>query len=949
MNHHQGGQQLIRPWLIRAPLAGVAGAIITGVIAGRYIPLPTLCWAALAGAALLAAAITFRRRHLKALTAASVLACIFAIAAGRVRLDYYSARGDDVVTYTAGRLILATVRGRIVTSPQSYDPSSSLKLGYKRGPRTSFILSATQIRTSEGWRNVSGLARVTIGQIDDRLSAGQQLELVCSLSRPRESANPGQFDTAARARRTRVLTNISVPAADGVEILSGSKQPWFTRIFWNLRAAARQHLSYCGDEQAGRLVGALIVGERHPALREMNRQMVRTGVAHFLSISGLHLGVFLGFVYLLCRLFAFTPRRSAWIVLVVLAAYVLLAEPRAPLLRSAIMAAAMCAAVVFRRSLHPLNALSLAAIILLAFDPLELFAPGFQLSFTIVGGLILLHRPVRDIIFRRFVRRRGLMVFRGEQRFQRWLYHTAANWLMSAVSLCLTAYMMAAPLAAYHFGVFSPYAPLLSLVLFPLVAAVLIPGYLALGLALLMPNLSYAVGRLAGTAADALAAALGAIGKLPAAYLELRPVPAAWALLCYGAVAILWQHRRIRFARALAGVAALAIVVLTAWTQLPAPAPKASELHLLSVGDGQCAVLRTPSGQCFIFDAGTRSGFDAWRATLEPFLRHERLRRPQIAFVSHANTDHYNALPGLIEQGHLRRVYLNSYFGRGPTGENGESPDAARFVNLLKSGGVEIVRLRAGDHFELGDQIMVEVLWPPERREDLAADPNETSLVLRVSSGARSVLLPGDIGKVAMRELLARGSDLRADVLVAPHHGGWAGEKTPEGENLRAAFLRAVSPEVVLVSRGSEPYVPPDASEQRRRYYGRIKSAYRYYSTCSNGWIRISLSLLLHMLQRLDTRDTRAGRRERKDDAIVLGTSRKPPEQNSTSRSRLAVLFRAPRFALFSHRYPMRHKGVVVLQHEFPQPGDRRGNRRQQCQKHARKEEKACNSPHHQP
>ena len=333
MDHVQAGERLARPRLARAPLAGVAAALIVGIVAGRYLPLPAAGWATLGAAAFIAAAVTFRRVHPHLITTTSVLACVFAIGAAYVRLALSSVADDDIATYTSRRPMLATVRGRIVTSPQVYDPAGSLKFGYAGGARTSFVLAAAQINTSDGWRKVSGLARVAVRQIDDRLAAGQDVELVCWLARPRGPSNPGQFDRAAAARRTRVLTSITVPAADGVTMLGAPGRPWHSKLFWNLRAAARQHLADCGDKETGSLMNALLIGERHPALRDINRQMVRTGTAHFLSISGLHLGVFLGFVYLLCRLFALAPRRSAGVVLIVLAAYMLLAQPRAPLLR----------------------------------------------------------------------------------------------------------------------------------------------------------------------------------------------------------------------------------------------------------------------------------------------------------------------------------------------------------------------------------------------------------------------------------------------------------------------------------------------------------------------------------------------------------------------------------------------------------------------------------------
>ncbi|MCK4601503.1 MAG: ComEC/Rec2 family competence protein, partial [Phycisphaerae bacterium] len=446
-------------------------------------------------AALLLGAATFRRRHLHLATAFAVGVCVFAVGAVHVRYVYFAVPDNHVVTYTKSTSILATLCGRIVTSPQIYEDTA--ELGYRRPPRTAFLLEARSIRTQAGWEETTGLVRVTIDEPNERLAAGQDVELLGWLGRFRGPSNPGQFDWSAAMRDKQVLARMTVKSADGATVLGNRDRPWYVSAFWRLRASARQHWSSCGDLQSGRLLNALIIGERHPVLRRLNRTMVRAGIAHFLSISGLHLGVFLSFIYLLCRLARLTPRRAGIVVLVILAVYVLLAESRPPLLRSAIMAAFLCIAVIFYRRYAALNALAAAAILLLAIEPLQIFQAGFQLSFVIVAGLVLLHRPVRELIFAHWIRRRGLMVFRGEHGTRRWLYHNAADWLMSGITMCIVAYVVAAPLVAWHFGLFSPYAALLSAAFFPLVLAVLLPGYLSIALAWPMPNLSYSIGRIA--------------------------------------------------------------------------------------------------------------------------------------------------------------------------------------------------------------------------------------------------------------------------------------------------------------------------------------------------------------------------------------------------------------------------------------------------------------------
>jgi len=813
----------------RAPMVPVAVAMVLGIVAGRYVPLATGFYAACGLAALGLAVFTFRREHLHLLTSIVVGVAVFAAGAIHVRITYFQVSEDHIVTYTGRSRIPATIRGQIVTSPQIVEADPNMTFGYRRPARTCFLLRADGIKTGDDWREVSGLVRVSVKEPDDRLAAGQDVELVGWMGRFRGPDNPGQFDQAAAARNQHTLVWMSVEGCDGVTVRPDDGASWCARAFWRLRALARQHWAGLGGEQEEQLLNALIIGERHPALQSLNRIMMRAGVVHFMSISGSHLVVFLGFVYLLCRLLALPPRRSAAAALIVLIAYMLLAEPNAPLLRSAIMAGALCLATIFRRGHATLNALAAATVILLVIDPLELFSAGFQLSFGMVAGLILLHRPVRDFLFGHWIRRRGLIVFREKARVRRWFYHTAADWLMSGLAVSLIAYVVSVPLVAYHFGLFSPYAAVLSLLLSPFITAVLVPGYVSLALAWPLPNLSHTVGRASAWASELLGRLVEAMRWLPGLSFELRPVGVWWALLCYVVIVLALLHRRLPRGRIWAGVAALVLAGATVYSQRAAAAPATAELHVLSVGAGQCVVLRTPSGRTFIIDAGSRSGLDVYEQVLRPFLRQRRLPGASIAVVSHANADHYSALSGLLAGGSVERVYLNGYFGR--PAEGPDATEAAEFLAMCRRNGAELAHLRAGESLQLDDRTKMEVLWPPDGRADLASprNVNDTSLVLRLTCDGTRVLLPGDVSELGQGGLLQPGQDLRADVLLMPHHGSW--------NDRLGRFFQAVAPKVAIASSDHDPRPPVNGKEAVKDFYTRLNSACRYYSTARNGWV----------------------------------------------------------------------------------------------------------------
>ncbi len=848
----------IRRFAPRAPLVPAAMAMVAGIVLGRYASLPIGIWATVAIAAFLTAAITLGREHLRILTIAAIATTIIFASATWATTSYRRIPDNHIVTFSSKGSVLATIRGRVVSAPRMRKAQTP----YWQPDRTSFLLESDAIGSTDGeWLPTTGTVRVKINEPAWDLSAGQQVELVGSLRRPRPPGNPGQHDWREADRYKGILVSFSVPCADGVTTLKDADENPLSGLWRRMRSTARQHINGCGRQDDTVLLEALVLGERSPALRELNQVMVEAGIAHFLSISGLHLGIFLGFIYWVCRVLTFSPRRSAWVVLIILAGYVLLAEPRAPLLRSAIMASAICIAVISNRSVSTRNALAAAAIILLVIDPLQIFRAGFQLSFGIVAGILVLHEPIRQLLFGKWLRERDLMVFNYEHRARGWFYFRGADWFIVLVSMSLSAYISAAPLVAYHFGRFCPYAPFLSILLLPMLVAVLIPAYVSMTLAFLMPNLAALIGSLAADAAGVMRQLVMLTRHLPGLSIDLFTVP-AWCIVLFYLVAGLWilaKKSRLIFSSAV--VATLGLTVSIVVTQLPAKPPVNGQLHILDVAHGSMTLLHAPDGKTYLFDAGTLAPIDAYNQILRPFLRAKRLPSPEAVFISHANIDHYNALDSLLDRRPPKRVYLNEYFGLREEG----SPDVRKLLSEFQRRDVEIIRLRAGQKVSLSGKTTVEILWPPplggtvkrnevelgrddasytlatakfplpERdttcRSNLTVPPdnldiNNCSLVLRVICGGKSVIIPGDIGEPAETYLakLPPG-EIHSDVLILPHHGS--------GTPTLKTFLEAVNPEIIVQS-SSYRLAPAELLEaigERKRY-----------ATFRDGWIGLTLS-----------------------------------------------------------------------------------------------------------
>ena len=811
------------PPAVRAPLVPLAVALTAGIVAGRYVPIDTPAWAIWAGLAGAAAAGLMLGRFTR-LAALALMLAVTALGAIHCRTAWYRLPDDHVVTYAGPGRTIASIRGRVAGSPAIH--TSAVEAGYARAPVTSFDLAAEEILVAGRWRPVQGLAQVMVLEADKRIARGQRVELAGWISRVQSADNPGQHDPAEFARNTGRLVRFRVPAATAVTVLAESSGTWLQRVRDGAGRWARQRLVGLGESRPELLLESLILGRRDPSLLGLQDSMARAGVAHLLSISGMHLGIFLGFIYLLCRFSTLGQRQAAGVALACLGGYLLMAESQSPLLRSAIMAAALCVGAIVHRPGSSLNALALAAVVLLIADPADLFQPGFQLSFGTVAGLILFHRPMRELLFGRFLRVRGLRVYRDKQRIRRLLAHTGADMAIGTVTISVVAWLVSVPLAAYHFAVVSAYGAPLTLAIAPLVTLALVCGYLSLAVAW-APNLAHAFSSSGAAAAEAMARVVEAAAYLPGLYVNVRPVGPLWVLAAYAAIVLVIIHRQLWFGRVWAAGATACLVGATVFTQWPAAAPDVAELHVLDVGAGNCIVLRAPGGRTVVFDAGSLGRNDAGREILLPFIRHERLPMPSAVAVSHANADHFNALPALVDCGGAGEVYLNDYFGR--IGDPASGPEALDLMARFARRGSHVRRLTPGQVIALDERTNVEVLWPPPGRPDM--EVNDGSLVFRVRCDGQTVLLPGDISDAAQAALTAQPEKIRADVLVLPHHGNWRATLP--------AFVAAVAPKVVVVSSPDRPAATVKGGKAAEKFYASLGTRNRYYLTCMNGYIKV--------------------------------------------------------------------------------------------------------------
>jgi competence protein ComEC len=491
------------------PLVFVAVGLIAGILIQDISALPVHIWLILLAAAATAAIFLFFMprfsRLCRYITAYLALACFVCL--GAIRLTGYSQpEPNDIRNLVADKPKLATIRGSVITEPYvSRYPNWEFARFKPSDPTSSFYLKVTEVESVAGWARVTGTVRVQVGEPVLDLQPGDNIQAYCWLDRFRPPTNPGQFDVADYLVRRNVFVGVNIESRDGIELLQSSPAGAFTRFRNRIRQAASSAL--LGDlpqQQSGRgLLQALLLGYRRDIDSDTYLAFRKTGLLHFISLSGMHLGILFGIIWWLCKTIGFMKPARSVICAVAIAVFLIVVPPRAPTLRAAIICWVFCASVFFRRYPNPVNTLSLAAIVLLLIRPTQLFEAGWQLSFAAVLGIILMADRIHFFIYERIT---DLWHIRASFRVKPFIriISAAGTYILRLFSMGLAAWLGGAGILLYHFYTINPFVSIWTVLVFPLVGVILITGFLKMLLFFLLPTISWILGVAAMFLSDAL-------------------------------------------------------------------------------------------------------------------------------------------------------------------------------------------------------------------------------------------------------------------------------------------------------------------------------------------------------------------------------------------------------------------------------------------------------------
>jgi competence protein ComEC len=357
---------------------------------------------------------------------------------------------------------------------------------------------------------------------------------------------------------------------------------------------------------------------------------------------------------------------------------------------------------------------------------------------------------------------------------------------------------------------------------FPLVVLILTFGFLKIILSFLLPTVAAVLGIIVTGLADLLIWVVRLIANLDISEILIGHVPSALIILYYSLIlfAGFVYFRRPSLKKAICTVMALAIIVFLSVTKWQRTNQENLIITCLDVSHGQAILAQLPGKANVLFDAGSLHKSDIGRRTVAAFLDYSGINKIDAIIISHNDIDHINGIPEIVEHCGVENVYANAAFF-----SKTDKWGTARYLNdCLNKKGFKIQSL---DQLNLNSSARLKILWPTgEACENDELGDNDKSGVCLIEFAGTKILLCSDIEEFAQRELLRLFSNLKADVVVVPHHGS---AKTSE-----AGFIESLDADILICSCGQRQY--------ERQQMNKKQNKANSFCTVRDGAITVSIS-----------------------------------------------------------------------------------------------------------
>ncbi|MDB6022710.1 MAG: ComEC/Rec2-related protein [Pedosphaera sp.] len=757
---------------MKRPLIAVALLYVGGILlAGLPMPLVPLFVSAFVLAFLFFVWTAARR----------ILLCALIVLTGWINLAQRTTvlSPNDLRTILPHPEEILTIRGKLSETPYHRVHEAKDKEVWSSMVR----IETTAIRLGEGeWQPADGkIIASTKEFLPETFFAGQIVEVNGVLHQVRRPVTEGLFDYRAFLAHQGIYHQLDVKWVADWRIVSTPSQPPLSDQFCNW-ARKTIALGLPVEDESLRLEWALTLGWKAALTEEVSEPFIKAATYHIFAVDGLRIAIVSGILVALFRVLGIPRAWCGLLAVPFIGFYAAMTGWPASAIRAIVMITVVFGGWALKRPSDFLNSLFMAALIILVWEPRQLFQAGFQLSFFVVLCIILILPAFKRL--ENFLLQTDPLIpeilLTGWQK----TWREAARWLIGLFFTSVAAWLGSIPLVVWYFHLVTPVSGPANVLAVPLCALVLICNLSAMLFAW-VPFITVLFNHAGWFLMECIRATSHWSANWPGAYFY-APMPGFFTIALYYLILLTaltgWLFKGKSRHWKIGSVVCLTVLWCGLWLR---ERPSAS-FTILPLNGGHAIYFQSPNGGSdWLIDCGSES---AVAGVMKPFLQAQGVNRLDNLLLTHGEINYSGGAPLITQLFRPRNLYTSAIHFR--------SPGYREFAADAKDQPAWRAPLQAGDH--LGPWT---ILYPPSNTKFAKANDNPLALLGEIH-GIR-ILLLSDLSHLGQNALLNataasnNTNNLHADIVIAGPPG--------DSEPLNEALLDAIQPRVIIIADSQQP------------------------------------------------------------------------------------------------------------------------------------------------
>lgn len=624
--------------------------------------------------------------------------------------------------------------------------------------------------------NINEKIILNIEEISD-IKEGTTVKVKSKFLQPLSSTNRYVFNYKDYLIRNKVYGTMFVNE-DDIQIISNENLIYYATD--RIKIKVEYFIDKTINRNNSSILKSVIFGDTDYLDNNFLEDIRKTGIAHIFAVSGLHIGIFILVFNYIFKLIGINLKKSKLITVSLLWGYGFLVGFPVSILRALTIYSILSLGDILNRKNSPFNSISLAALILLIYNPLWIFDVGFQLSFATTLIIYIYIYYVSKNISNKFLNKILLIPF---------------------IQIGIT------PILAYYFNYISLFSILGNLLLVPLFSITLSISFIGILTSFLFYPIGSLILILSNIMLNIFNYILNIIFNIPILGIDIYSLQITFIFIYYALLLFsvyLFNLKRVDIYSKFIYMSLLIFFVQHIF--VPVNFNNSLEVSFLDVGQGNASLLKYKD-KVIMIDAGgdIYSSYNKGEEELPDYLIKRGAFKIDILFISHLHEDHYCSIEEIKENTKINNIYVNEI-------------NYQNFKNYNSNVG----KLNSSNKIIIDKDLEIDVIWPEIGFSSL--DENENSLVLLIKYKGTKILYTGDITERIEKNIINHIDDT-VDILLVPHHGSITSSSTE--------FIDKLNPKDAVFSYGKNFYGIPSA-EVLERYTNNDSNI---YSTFKDGEI----------------------------------------------------------------------------------------------------------------